>query len=87
MSLEQRSEAGDCDPALGALTPGEPFGGWEMVQTDWGSREHEPRRSRVIAALRAGFAAAVGWLRRVARALATTVGGGSGTPRSSAPRS
>jgi hypothetical protein len=87
MSLEHRSEAGPCDPARGALTPGEPFGGWEMVQSDWGSRQHELGRSRVIAALRTGLATAAGWLRRLGRALVTTVGGGSGTPRSSAPRS
>ena len=87
MSLEQRSEAGECDPARGALAPGEPFDGWYMVQSDWGSRQPEAGRSRVIAALRAGLAAAFGWLRRLGRALATTVGGGSGTPRSSAPRS
>jgi hypothetical protein len=87
MSIEQRSEAGDCDPARGIAAPGDPFGGWEMVQSDWGSRQHDTGRSRVIAALRAGLAAAAGWLRRVGRALATTVGGGSGTPRSSAPPS
>ena len=86
MSFEHRSEAGEPGPVRGEQTPGELFGGWEMVQSDWGSRQREPRRSRVTAALCAAIAAAVRWLRRLVRAV-TTAGGGSGTPRSSAPRS
>ena len=86
MSFEHRSEAGEPAPARGEPTPGEVFGGWEMVQYDWGSRQGEPGRSRVTAALCAAIAEAVGWLRRRVGA-ATTAGDRSGTPRSSAPRS
>lgn len=86
MSFEHRSEADASDPARGEPAPGELFGGWEMVHSDWGSRQREPGRSRVITALRAGFAGVARWLRRLVRA-ATTAGGGSETPRSSAPRS
>jgi len=80
MSFEQR------DPA----PPPEPFGGWELMQRDWGVRQREARRSvRLLLALRVRIARAARWLRRIVRAAfsATTAGDGPGTPRSSAPRS
>lgn len=86
MSFEHRSEAGGCDPPPGEPAPGELFGGWEMVQSDWGLRQREPRRRRWIAALRTTLTATAAWLRRLARVI-TLAGDGSGTRRSSAPRS
>ena len=79
MSVEHR------DPA-----PPEPCGGWELVQRDWGVRQREARRSvRLLASLWRCAVAVAAWLRRVVRAAlgAMTAGDGSGTPRSSAPRS